>query len=95
VDLKFAAILSIIWRYFFCALVAGILSWFLLNKTGALPSLYAGLPVILRIAFAGIVCLIFYLILVLAVYRSVEPITRFARVLRDMLPVTRKAAEGV
>lgn len=94
VDLKFASILSVIWKYFVCALIAGSSSWILLHAAGTLPGLYAGLHVILRIAAAGTACLAFYLLLVLAVYRSADPIVRFVRVLKDMLPVAGKEAEA-
>lgn len=90
VDLKFASILSVIWRYFLCALIAGGSTWALLGMAGSLPCLFEGLPVILRIATAGMVCLAVYLLLVIAVHRSVAPIVLFSRVLRDMLPLAGK-----
>jgi PST family polysaccharide transporter len=89
VDLKFTSILSIIWKYLVCALFAGSVSWYLLYTEGFLPGLYAGWPVIFRIVSAGMICLVFYLVLVIAVYRGVEPIARFTRVLKDMLPSSK------
>jgi O-antigen/teichoic acid export membrane protein len=90
VDLRFSGILPVIWKFFVCALLAGLSSWLLLYATEPVSFVFSGLPVLVRIVTSGILCCALYLLLVLVLHQGVEPISRFIRILKDMVPVSLK-----
>lgn len=88
-DLRFSGVLATIWKFFLCALLAGLSTWLLLYVAEPVRCAFSVLPVLVRISASAALCGLLYLVLVCAVYRGVEPIARFLRILRDMAPRSR------
>lgn len=86
IRLKLTSIVSTIWKYFVSALFAGLISFFILHFFDLTSNIFIGLNIFLRLLLSSFLCIIIYLILVVAFYRSMKPITRFISVLRDMMP---------
>ena len=72
----------------FAALVAGLISFVILYFSGV-ANVFAQFNIFLRIMAASILCLCLYLIFIIALYRSVKPITDFVSLLFEMMPLRK------
>jgi len=84
--LSVTSMISNIWKYFMSALIAGIVSWYILYSSGLISGMFGGLNIISRIVVASALCSIIYLVLVVASYRSLRPVKEFFGLMQDMLP---------
>jgi len=93
IDLKVSSVIAETWR-FVCASVLAMTATFFIEK--AIPSLLR-MPgtsgALTRIAVDFFLLIPIYLVSVVALYRSFDPLHRFITVLRDMLPSHRGAGQ--
>lgn len=93
IDLKFSSLISAVWKYFFSALAAGLLSFVILYLS-SISNVFVQINVFLRIVIASILCFCLYLILIIALYRGFKPISDFLAILREMIPQRKRAQES-
>jgi O-antigen/teichoic acid export membrane protein len=86
VQLEISSLISAVWKYFVAALAAGLACWFMTNRLGATAELVSHLNVVVRILVSSALCTSLYLVLVLVLYRGVEPFSQFITIVRDMIP---------
>ena len=85
IQLKTSALLSAVWKPFVSALTAGLLCWLVIH--GSYPSLRDN--ALVRVLVSALLCISVYLGLVLALHRSMRPISQLTEFLRDMVPGLR------
>lgn len=86
INLSLSSIISVIWRYFAASLTAGLLSFVIIYKLDFVLPIFVNFNVFTRIAVASTLCLAIYLILVIILYQSVDPIKNFISTSLQMLP---------
>jgi O-antigen/teichoic acid export membrane protein len=86
INLKLYSLVSAIWKYFVAALVTALICWVFLYLFGITSSIYVGLNTITKILVSIFLSTSLYLLLVVALYRSTKPISKFVSLLRDMFP---------
>ncbi len=89
IHLKFSSLFSVIWKYFLSALTAGLLCWFVFYSFDLTSNIFVELNVFVRILVSCILCILIYLLLIVALYQSTKPILNFISVLYDMIPGLR------
>jgi polysaccharide transporter, PST family len=94
VNLTFFSILSVTWKYFASASIAGLLSWLVIPLIGIPVLKNAMLDRLVGVSINGIFCLLLYLILIVLFYGSAKPILQFIATLNDMIPVSVKRGPG-
>lgn len=87
IDLKISSLLSTVGKEFVSAAAAGSLSWAILY--GTTPISWSPTNAIVRVLVACVLCTAVYLVLVLALHRSLRPILQLRAFLQDMLPRLR------
>jgi PST family polysaccharide transporter len=90
IDLKLSLIISVIWKYFISAVLAGAMSWCLFFSLKSSAHLFTGLNIVIRIILPSIVCLAIYMILIIVLYQGTAPISQFLALVRDMVPTSRR-----
>jgi len=90
VQLSVLSIVSAIWRYFAAALLAGIISYLILYRMDSINLIFINLHVLFRILSATLLCALLYLLLLITLHRSIEPIIVFISTARQMLPSLKK-----
>jgi PST family polysaccharide transporter len=86
VQLKISSLLSVAWRYSVAALAAGLVCWFITDRLAVIAGIVMHLNVVVRILVTSALCTSIYLVLVLVLYRSLEPFSQFTKLVRDMIP---------
>ena len=86
INLHLYSIISATWRCFAAALIAGLLSFVMIYKLDFVVSIFTHFNVFFRIVIASTLCLTIYLILVIILYQSVNPIKNFISTVLQMLP---------
>jgi O-antigen/teichoic acid export membrane protein len=86
INLQLSTIFSAIWRYFAAALAAGSISYFIFYRLDVVFSLFTHLHVFFRIILSSTLCLTLYLILIVLLYQSFNPIKQFIAIALQMLP---------
>lgn len=81
--------ISAVWKYFCAALVAGLLSCFLMYIGDFSSALFHKVSILVRIFIASGFYFCTYLILVVVLYKSTKPIIQFMVIFRDMIPKLR------
>ncbi|NIR50641.1 lipopolysaccharide biosynthesis protein [candidate division KSB1 bacterium] len=89
INLKFAPLVSEIWRYCLCAVGAGFLCWYILYSVDWTSAIFLELNVFIRIIVSFLLCGSVYLLLIIVAYQSVQPISQFKSVLREMVPKSK------
>lgn len=90
IRLTLSSFFNAIWKYYFSALLAGILSWFLLYHVALTSSVFSGLNIYFRILVGSMLCTIAYLLFVVFLYQGVKPISQLLSLTRDMIPAFGK-----
>ncbi len=85
IGLTFRSVLSAIWKYYVAAFASAFLCWTVLHGSGEAAVHFRELPVLERIAGAGMLCMAVYAVLIVLLFRSIVPFTQFFTVVRDML----------
>jgi len=85
INLKLSSIVSVIWKCFICAIIAGLLSWHILYSFDFTSTVFAKLGIYLRIPISIALCSTIYLLLIIAFYQSVEPISQFVTLIRNIV----------
>ena len=93
IDLKLSSIVSIVWRYYVAALLGVLLCWLILYSLDSTASIFAGLSTFVKILVSSLLCTAFYLIAVIGLHRSLEPISQFIVFIDEMRP-DRAAKKG-
>jgi len=83
---KISDVLGSMWRYFISAVAAGGLSWYLLYSFNLTSEIYLSLNILIRMTVSSILFIILYLLLVIALYQSLEPVSQLLSIIRDMMP---------
>lgn len=73
-----------VWRYWLCAIVAGIACWYVAYSLDFTSSLVVNLNIVFRILLLSVFSSILYLILVVVSHQSLEPISQLQKLLRKM-----------
>lgn len=86
IQLAFSSIVSKIWKYYLSALIAGLLSWYLLYFIDSVAAIYITQNAFIKIVFASILYLCIHFALIMCFYQSTRPISNFFNNIRDMRP---------
>jgi PST family polysaccharide transporter len=86
IDLKVSRIVSAVGKEFISALAAGLLCWAVIHNSGSISGGLIADSALVRVLVSPILCLSVYLALVLALHRSLKPISQLIGFVRDMLP---------
>lgn len=86
INLKLSSLISAIWIYYFCAVAAGLSSWFILHSFDFTSGIFIGLNISARILVSLSVCMSIYLLLIVAFCKRIKPISQFISLLHDMVP---------
>jgi PST family polysaccharide transporter len=86
IDITLSSLLSAIWRYYLCALVAGLLSWFLLYSYEASSVIFLELSTFPRLLVSLSLCASLYLLLIVTLFQGMDPIFQLVSLFRDMKP---------
>ena len=86
INLSITSLLSSVWRYFVAALLAGLLSFAILYKLDYAATIFTNLNVFIRIVAASTLCLALYLIFIILLYQSLNPIKNFLSTAYQMRP---------
>lgn len=86
IQLSVFSVISAIWRYFSAALIAGLLSYAILYIFDSVHLTFINLNVFFRIISASILCALLYLIMIILLFQSLNPIKNFITTAREMLP---------
>jgi O-antigen/teichoic acid export membrane protein len=86
IKLHLHSIISEIWRYFVASLIAGLLSFAIIYKLDFVLPIFTHFNVFIRIVVASTLCLAIYLILVIILYQSANPIKNCIATAIQMLP---------
>ena len=86
INLQLSSIIAVLWRYFFAALVAGLISFFILYSMDVTAPIFSISNVFIRIIVSSTLCLSLYLILIIALYQGIKPISHFFSIAHQMLP---------
>jgi PST family polysaccharide transporter len=90
INLKLGSIISVIWKNYLSALCAGLLLWYILYSYNLTSNIFVQLNIIARLATSFIICICFYIVMVLILYRSTQPIKQFISINKDMFPKIHK-----
>jgi hypothetical protein len=95
-DLPITAVLSTVWRYAFAAIVAAITCARALRDMPMPPQLATnGLgQAITRIVLYNLLFGVLYLLIIVALYRSMEPLRQFAKLVPDLVPQASSWGSG-
>jgi len=93
IGLTFSSILSTAWKYFVSALVAGLLSWFLLFSFELSSDIFLPLAIPWRVAISSSIFTVLYLSLVIVTFGSLKPFLLFISMVREIIQRKRPAAE--
>lgn len=86
VELKVSDIVGGVWKCFVAALAAALVCWFIMNGFVFTPAFFGRFSAFARIAASFTLCTSVYLVLIVALYRGVKPISQFVYLVRDMIP---------
>ena len=87
IHLKVSSIISVVWKPFVSALVAGLSSWLVMNAYHLTAGSLIQYNALVRIFNIFCCCVfLFILVLVIALHRSIKPISQLSHLLRDMIP---------
>jgi hypothetical protein len=81
-----ADIVSEIWKYYLAALCSGLLYRYLLHSNSDISMMSKSLNLLERIALSSSFCLVSYILLVIILYQSTKPVTKFISVGLEMVP---------
>ena len=85
IKLKVSSVLSNLWRYYLAALLSGFLCWFILHSCEMSFTIFTKLHILIRITISVILCISFYLVIVITLFRSITPISQFISILREII----------
>lgn len=94
IHLKLSSVFSVIWKYYISAFVAGLLSWLVLYSFNPTSNIFVELNTFLKILVSSAICTLLYLIAVVTLHQSLEPISQFISILNDMAPNFLSKKEG-
>jgi polysaccharide transporter, PST family len=94
INIRLSSLLSATWKYFFSALQAGLISFFILYSFDVTAQIFIQLNILLRIIVPFILCFSIYLLLIISFYRSFKPISQLISHLRDMMPTTLEKSKN-
>jgi PST family polysaccharide transporter len=86
VELKVSSVFEAAWKYFMAALVAGIAGWFVLYANEIISPVFLACNIVARIFISFIFCTALYLIMVIALYRSIQPLLTLIKIFHEMIP---------
>jgi O-antigen/teichoic acid export membrane protein len=77
INIKLRSIISAIWKYYLSAVCMGILCWYILHSFGSIASIFNNLNIFTRLSLSFIFCSMTYIFIVIAMFKSIKPITAF------------------
>ncbi len=86
INLKLTDIVSEIWRYYVSSLGTGLLYWYILQSDNMFSAILNGPNMLVRISVSVLFCCVSYILMVVALYRSTRPVTKFISVGWEMVP---------
>ncbi len=85
-NIKLSDIIGSVWKYFISAVAAGGLCWYLLYFFNLVSEIYLSLNILIRMTVSSIFFIILYLLAVVVLYQSLEPISQLLSIIKDMVP---------
>lgn len=86
IKLRISQIISAVWKYFAAAFTAGVLTWYILYSINFTSCIFSELNILLRIFVSCTFSTAIYLLMVIALYQSLDPLFKFLSLLHDMIP---------
>lgn len=86
ININMSLIFNALWKYYVCALIAGISCWGLLYSYEITSAIFLGLSILSRILVSITLCLSIYILLILVIFQDFQSISQLISVLRDMKP---------
>jgi PST family polysaccharide transporter len=86
VKLKVSAVFEVSWKYLMAAAVTGIVSWFILYANDVLSPKFLACNIVFRIFISFVFCMSLYLIMVIAFYQGIKPISQLISMFFQMIP---------
>ena len=86
INLKLADIVLEIWKYFLSALCTGLLYWYIMHSFSLISGIVNRSNIFARISLSVSFCFISYILMVITLYKSAKPVTKFISVGREMIP---------
>jgi PST family polysaccharide transporter len=85
IHLKISSVISKLWKYYISALLAGIASWMVLHNNDFTASIFLNFNVIVRILVAMSFCMTLYLVLIMALFQGIMPVTQLISLFREIM----------
>ena len=86
IEIRLSSYFSALWKYYVCALAAGLFSWFLLYSYDSTSVIFFGFNIFVRIFVSFTLFMSLYLLLIFAFFQGMEPILQLISLMRDMKP---------
>lgn len=86
INIRLFSLLSALWKYYVCALAAGLFCWFLLYSYESTSVIFLGLNTFAKILVSLTLCMSLYLLLIFSFFQGIQPILQLISILRDMKP---------
>lgn len=85
IDLSILSVVSCLWKYYVSAFASGLSCWVLIYFHQGASVVFMDANIVLRMAISVLLCLLLYLIFVIALHRSPKPIVQFISTLREIV----------
>ena len=86
INLRLKSILSAIWKYYMSALFAGLAYWYIFHSLDFTSKIFISLNIYGRLSISFCFYTAMYIVMVIALFRSTEPIAKFITIGLDMVP---------
>lgn len=86
IGIDIGTLLSCFWRYLIAAGLSGYAAWFLINKVAYFSVHYLEVNLLVKILVGSTTCSMMYLMMVILLYGSFQPITNLISIGKEMLP---------
>jgi PST family polysaccharide transporter len=86
IQITLSSIVSVIWKYYVSALIAGLSCWYMLYSYDFTAKIYIDLNIYFRVIVASVFIITSYLLLIIVFYHNTKPLSQFVSVLHDIFP---------
>jgi len=84
INLGLLPILNVLWRYYLAAAVATFICWHIANSFDYSYAILKNMSVFVRMPTVILIFAVYYFIFLIGLYRSLEPITKFISISREL-----------
>jgi PST family polysaccharide transporter len=93
-EVTLSSVIGVSWRYYLSALLTGFALWLPFRFVPVVCTGYSGLNTFTKIVLVAALYVLIYVIFVIALHGSTQPISQFVKNLREMLPKSRRGREA-